>query len=219
MTLSGSDKAIPSITLAAGPQSITFIATGTSLVLTVTNNGAGSNGCTFTLYKYTPQTIITAVNSGSQIIISQPATSSNVAVAIVVAPHGVGDGSTTFNIPDARGRMIMGAGQGNTGEGEWTGTTQVPGVAGGAETHTQAADEVGPATITVTDPGHVHPASSGNFLVSGGGSSIAAGTYAFQQATNTGSSMTGISGVVGNPVPTPMNITSPYTVRKILIRY
>jgi hypothetical protein len=39
----------------------------------------------------------------STITLSANATATNAAAALVIAPHGVGDGSTTFNVPDGRG--------------------------------------------------------------------------------------------------------------------
>ena len=52
-------------------------------------------------------TTISGVTS-TTLTLSNNATASASGVAIVVAPHGVGDGSTTFNVPDARGRVSAG---------------------------------------------------------------------------------------------------------------
>ena len=46
---------------------------------------------------------------------------------------GTGDGSTTFNLPDFRGRSPVGVGQGSTGEGGTTGTNRALAATGGAE--------------------------------------------------------------------------------------
>ncbi len=54
-------------------------------------------------------TTIATVNSGTQITLSAAATSSGTS-EIVVAPWGVGDGSTTFNLPDYRSRTGHGRG-------------------------------------------------------------------------------------------------------------
>lgn len=63
--------------------------------------------------------------------------------------YGAGDGSTTFNIPDLRGRMIYGAGNG-----------KVQGARGGAETVTLGTAEMpyhSHAGVTATDyPDHAH---------------------------------------------------------------
>jgi microcystin-dependent protein len=50
---------------------------------------------------------VAAVTSNS-ITLSANATATASGVALVVAPHGVGDGSTTFNVPDTRGRAVAG---------------------------------------------------------------------------------------------------------------
>ncbi len=57
-------------------------------------------------------TTIESVDSPTQIHISQNATL-NDSGTLVVAPWGVGDGTTTFNVPDLRGRIV--AGQDNMG--------------------------------------------------------------------------------------------------------
>ncbi len=67
---------------------------------------------------------------------------------------GAGDGSTTFNVPDLRGRFPLGAGQGTTAENGGTGTNRTlgqmsnggpnagSGTIYGAETHTQTILEM-----------------------------------------------------------------------------
>lgn len=65
--------------------------------------------------------------------------------------YGAGDGSTTFNLPDARGRAPVGAGQG-TGL-----TNRVRGATGGAETHTLSTAEM---------PSHSHGMRQTNYQVS-----------------------------------------------------
>lgn len=50
--------------------------------------------------------------------------------------YGVGDGSTTFNIPNLKGRNLIGAGLATSG------TTYTLGATGGAETHTLTVDEM-----------------------------------------------------------------------------
>jgi microcystin-dependent protein len=64
--------------------------------------------------------------------------------------YGVGDGSTTFNLPNTQGRMITGR---NAAETEF----DTPGKIGGAETHTLALSEI---------PSHAHTyfeGGTGNF--------------------------------------------------------
>lgn len=50
-------------------------------------------------------TTILSIDSAAQITLSVNATSTGTAT-IIVAPHGVGDGSTTFSVPDYRGRVL-----------------------------------------------------------------------------------------------------------------
>lgn len=87
---------------------------------------------------------------------------------------GAGDGSTTFNLPDLRGRAVIGSGQGS-------GLTNRPlAETGGTETHTLATSEI---------PGHTHSAlGGGNFVASnaGGGADLSPGT-GYQQEASTAS--------------------------------
>jgi len=82
--------------------------------------------------------------------------------AVVSTTYGTGDGSTTFNLPDLRGRAVFGvdnmggsaASRVTNGNSGITGTTL--GAAGGSEllhAHTH--------TATVTDPGHHHTYDEG----------------------------------------------------------
>lgn len=66
------------------------------------------------------------------------------------SPWGQGDGSTTFNLPDLRGRCPIGAGAG-------LGLTNRPlGTRGGNETHTLAPAEMPYHSHTLHDNGHSH---------------------------------------------------------------
>lgn len=78
--------------------------------------------------------------------------------------YGDGDGSTTFNLPDLRGRSVFGKDDmnGTTAAGRLTaagsgvdGTTL--GAAGGTEKHTLTAAELPSHAHPVTDGGHNHP--------------------------------------------------------------
>lgn len=83
--------------------------------------------------------------------------------------YGSGDGSTTFNVPDLRGRVIAGQDDmGGSSANRLTDQTggldgDTLGATGGAETHTLTSAQV-PATgvtVSVTDPGHTHSISTG----------------------------------------------------------
>lgn len=77
---------------------------------------------------------------------------------LTIAPHGVGDGSTTFNVPDRRGRV--GVGRDNMGGSAASRMTTAGGGvngillghAAGGETHTLTAAQI---------PAHAHPLASG----------------------------------------------------------
>jgi microcystin-dependent protein len=62
--------------------------------------------------------------------------------AVVGTSYGVGDGTTTFNLPNPQGRVLVYSGQGITAEHNLTGTNRVTGTLGGAETHTQTLAEI-----------------------------------------------------------------------------
>jgi microcystin-dependent protein len=63
---------------------------------------------------------------------------------------GVGDGATTFNIPDLRGRAPIGVG---TGSGL---TNRVIATNYGSETHVLSTSEIPAHSHGITDPGHTH---------------------------------------------------------------
>lgn len=70
--------------------------------------------------------------------------------AAIGTTYGVGDGSTTFNVPDARGRQTIGAG---TGSGL---TARTLAATGGGETHVLTTAQMPQHSHGVTDPGHTH---------------------------------------------------------------
>lgn len=75
---------------------------------------------------------------------------------------GVGDGSTTFNLPDFRGRSPLGTGTGDAADA----TAHAQASAGGTETHALTSAEM---------PAHTHALAAGNFVTSGAGAVGAAG--------------------------------------------
>ena len=101
---------------------------------------------------------------------------------------GAGDGSTTFNVPDKRGRvsaMIETAASRLTGGYFGGDSTQLGGV-GGSEYHVLAVNEMPQHNHGVNDPGHTHTFSGGNGAPWGGGSGSSAGggsTFAMNTVT------------------------------------
>jgi len=75
--------------------------------------------------------------------------------------YGVGDGSTTFNIPDFRGRCLVGYGAGSGL------TSRAIAASGGEENHTVTTAELPVHNHTKTDPGHDHAFPTGRKYNSG----------------------------------------------------
>jgi microcystin-dependent protein len=110
--------------------------------------------------------------------------------AVLGSTYGAGDGSTTFNVPDLRGRIPMGAGTGTglnaSGTGAPTGTAQTARTRGewlGEETHLLTGAESGTSA-------HVHPGDNGQFWVNPGGGAVmgGGGFQALAGRANTGTS-------------------------------
>ena len=96
-------------------------------------------------------------------------TTYNILFAAISTTYGVGNGTTTFNLPDFRGRGALGVG---TGAGL---TPRTIGDAGGAETVTLSTDEI-------PSHSHTHNANGG----AGTGADPATG-LAYSNAANTAS--------------------------------
>lgn len=98
--------------------------------------------------------------------------------------YGTGDGSTTFNIPDLRGRVVAGKDDmGGSAASRLTasyfgGTATSLGAVGGSESHTLTTAQLASHSHSVTDPGHTH--SEGDATTQ---------TAAAQSVTTTGSNL------------------------------
>lgn len=136
--------------------------------------GLGLEGAVVEATGFASGTTISSVTSNS-ITLSNTAVG-NGATTIRIFPHGNGDGSTTFNVPDDRGRTTAGHdGMGVTAAGRLT--NQSGGVdgaklgkAGGSETHTLTTNQLAAHAHNayIRDPGHAHgqrdgePGGTGN---------------------------------------------------------
>lgn len=82
--------------------------------------------------------------------------------AVLGTTHGSGDGSTTFNLPDMRGRSVFGKDNmgGSAANRVTTSASGVAGIslgtAGGSETVSLTASQMPLHNHTVNDPGHSH---------------------------------------------------------------
>ena len=127
--------------------------------------------------------------------------------AVVSTTFGVGDGSTTFNLPDYRGRIAagvdnMGGGAAGrigtvvTDNGTITGTTM--GSVGGSSTHVQTSGEIVTHNHAITDTGHVHNnATSGTNQWRAGLADVGGGSFggggSTQQTVAMATATTGIT--------------------------
>lgn len=98
---------------------------------------------------------------------------------------GVGDGATTFNVPDLRGRTVIGAGTGSGLTARTTGTQNI-----GAETTTAVAAHTHGFTTNSTNIDHIHFDSghAHNYFstTNGGGAGAVVGTSGTGTTTSLG---------------------------------
>lgn len=107
--------------------------------------------------------------------------------AAIGTTFGSGNGVTTFNLPDARGRVTagvdnMGGSSANRLVGAATGsvTSGGLGATGGEETHQLKSAETGQkaisaAPVTISDPGHTHSPSGANIAGNGSAFDVSVG--------------------------------------------
>lgn len=113
--------------------------------------------------------------------------------------HGTGDGSTTFNAPDARGRTTAGLDNMGGVAAERLTTDffgvfyNVLGGIGGAESHTLTEAQLAAHTHSVTDPGHTHSLSDEKLQAAGITVTAGGGYSPVETAETSGSSTTGIT--------------------------
>lgn len=144
--------------------------------------------------------------------------------------YGVGDGSTTFNLPDLRGRVPAGAdNMGGTAANRLTSASGMGSglisQVGGAETHILLSTEMPAHSHGVTDPQHSHAVSGGVFGGSdpaGGSTPSAGGSQVFPKnnvaialaAASTGISIQNTGGGAAHAIVQPTLVCS-YIMRVI----
>lgn len=117
--------------------------------------------------------------------------------ALVSTTYGAGDGSTTFNIPDLRARVPIGANNASLPNAKNASySTRNAGGTGGEESHALATNELPSHTHTVTDAGHYHGSNSGSYATTTAGSDAGTTGTNYRSEANTASATTGIT--IGN---------------------
>jgi microcystin-dependent protein len=130
--------------------------------------------------------------------------------AAIGTSYGTGDGSTTFNLPDLRGRVALGAGTGAGGGASGSGkpaggsalTARTVGDWAGEEKHLLSVAEM---------PSHAHGTKAGDGFAAAGSAFHAA--LAYQAGCNNDTCPT-----VGAGGDTPHNVLQPFTVANYIIK-
>lgn len=197
-------------TPASGNNTITSV--GTNLV------GTGVEGAFIEGVGISTGTTIASVTS-TTIVMSGNAIGGSAGETIRIIPHGQGDGSTTFNLPDRRGRVIVGRdNMGGTSANRLTGATGSVAASklnatGGEEQHTLSIAELATHTPTfVSPPQYVAPSVvSTNTAVSG----AAQNTLSVPPTA-----VTNVTSTALNPIgsSTPHNNVQPVGVTNMIIK-
>ena len=170
-------------------------------------------------------TTIASITNSTTIVVSAAAVSSG-ALTAVVFPWGNGDGNSTFNVPDLRGRTFAGAdAMGGTAANLLTASyygasAAAPGISGGSQSLTLVAANLPPytptgsvstPTITLTNNHGVPTTDIGGSVPYGGGSNAGVGNITATASTPT------FTGVAQGGTSTPLsNIQPTLTVNYII---
>jgi microcystin-dependent protein len=138
--------------------------------------------------------------------------------------YGSGDGATTFNLPDLRGRVPAGKdNMGGTAANRLTtshfgGTATNLGASGGSESHTLTTAQLAAHNHGVTDPGHVHQYGvyGGSFGDGSGAASLFTG-FPLRETRSTGNNATNIS-IQNNGSGNAHNNTQPTLIVNYIIK-
>lgn len=143
--------------------------------------------------------------------------------SLIGITYGAGDGSTTFNIPDLRGRVVagkddMGGAAASRLTSSYFGTSaSALGAVGGSESHTLTTGQLASHSHGVTDPGHSHNFGGGVPIANAGSGLNTGGTPNSQFITGTQSATTGISiNIAGSGIA--HNNTQPTIIANVILR-
>ena len=152
--------------------------------------------------------IVSSIASGSITMSGNATAGSGGTVTCYIYPFGNGDGSTTFGIPDRRGRTLAGRDNMSTTPGAaaagrlTSGGSGIPGIqltaAGGAETQTILQTNLPSVNFTnsgiaLSDPGHHHAPLQGVFITNTGGLGLFGSSATANTSATTATSTTGIT--------------------------
>jgi microcystin-dependent protein len=147
--------------------------------------------------------------------------------ALVGTTFGPGDGSTTFNVPDLRGRVAAGLDNLNGSAAGRIGTAlvtdsgtingQTLGSVGGSATHTQAGSEVGQHNHGIVDPGHNHQVNGTDAAPGGGTTTLQGSPHTADFSETSGNATTGIT-INNNAAPAAMAWLQPSVMLGKILR-
>lgn len=126
--------------------------------------------------------------------------------AVIGTTYGAGDGSTTFNLPDLRGRVAAGLdnmGGTDAGRLDWANTI---GTTGGAQNHTLTTAEM--PSHTHTQDAHTHTQNAHNHGLTVGTGVIVSGGGGSAWMTSSGAFGTYNVGAIANATATNNNTTA-----------
>lgn len=197
------------LTIAAAYSQGTYMGTGWTIQISGPQGPQGATGtgavppgtAEFGFYASLPTDYLWASGPSYTACVSKTTYAALYAAIGDVATTENGCTGNNFGIPDMRGRMPIGTGQGATREGGGAGTDRVLGSKGGAETHTQTHAEMA---------AHIHTIDS-NVNANVGQNPVYSGT------NNMSIGFLGNTGYAG--LNSPMSIMNPWRAGNWIIRY
>lgn len=141
--------------------------------------------------------------------------------AVIGTNYGPGDGTTTFNVPDLRGRTVYGPDAGaNRITSAGGNFNAVLGASGGQQNQTLTQAQLPPITPTWNPTTQTWSSANGNVVVTGGGTLIGSGAVgvsaiAITTTVTPNGSIGGFAGLLGQSHP----VLSPGTIANYIIKY